>query len=174
MDPSGETWLQNFESRVADMQRKSAALAEGLAEASATVSSPDGSVTVRIGANGGLENLELGHRATEHSPARLTALIMETVRRGQRMAAHKVSEAFAPMGPNSEAMRLISRFAPPPADEPGGDGEDPFPVEDSAAEPPRADRRQPPPQHPRPPAPPARPTGRQRPAEDDDDDVDLW
>jgi hypothetical protein len=168
--------LDNFESRVADLQHRSAALAEGLAEASATVSSPDGSVTVRIGANGGLENLELGHRATEHSPARLTALIMETVRKGQRMAAHKVSEAFAPMGPDSEAMRLISRFAPPPADEPGGEHEDPFPVEDSApdqAPEPVAGRQQPPPQHPRPPAPQARPTSRPRPAEDDDD-VDLW
>jgi hypothetical protein len=177
LDP--QQWLDNFESRVADLQRRSAALAEGLAEASATVSSPDGSVTVRIGANGGLENLELGHRATEHSPARLTALIMETVRRGQRTAAHKVGEAFAPMGANSEAMRMISRFAPPPGDEPGGEPEDPFPVEDAARdrapEPPEPPAARPqPPQHPRPAVPPSRPASRPPQQEDDDDDVELW
>ena len=107
-----QQWLHDFEARATELRQRSAALAEGLAGASATVSAPDGSVTVTIGAGGGLENLELGRRAAEHSPARLTKVIMETVRRGQREAATKVSEAFAPWGGDSEAMRLISRLAP--------------------------------------------------------------
>jgi hypothetical protein len=111
-----QQWLHDFEARATELRQRSAALAEGLAGASATVSAPDGSVTVTIGAGGGLENLELGRRAAEHSPARLTKVIMDTVRRGQREAATKVGEVFAPLGGDSEAMRLISRLVP---DRPG-------------------------------------------------------
>jgi DNA-binding protein YbaB len=171
VDP--QQWLGNFEAKVADLQRKSSALQESLAEASATVSSSDGSVTVRIGPNGGLENLELSHRAAEHSPARLTGLIMETVRKGQRKAAGKLADAFAPMGESSEAMRLISSLAPP-SEEPENAEEDLFPVEE-ATEPES-------PQAPRPVtgiAPAAPQVSRARPGtwEDEDeeeDEVELW
>lgn len=173
MDP--QQWLDNFETKVADLQRKSVELRESLTEASATVSSQDGSVTVRIGPNGGLENLELSHRAAEHSPARLTGLIMETVRRGQRKAADKLAEAFAPMGEDSEAMRLISSLAPP-SDEPGDTGEGPFSAEEDATEPepPRAHRPAPGITPPAPQKPHARPSRRGDDFDDDDEDVELW
>lgn len=168
MDP--QQWLDNFEATIAGLQRKSAELQENLAEASATVSSSDGSVTVRIGPNGGLENLELGRRAAEHSPARLTGLIMETVRKGQRKAADKIAEAFAPMGEDSEAMRLISSLAPP-SDEPDDRAEDLFAVEEDAPEPAR--RPAPGVTSPAPQGPLARPSRRDD-FDDDDDDVELW
>lgn len=171
MDP--QQWLDNFEAKVADLQRKSSELQENLAEASATVSSSDSSVTVRIGPNGGLENLELSQRAAEHSPARLTALIMETVRKGQRKAADKLAEAFAPMGDDTEAMQLISSLAPPSEESDETDG-DSFPGEQEEAEPepPRGPRQAPL-------TTPAAPPGvRARPGrwedEDDEDEVDPW
>lgn len=169
MDP--QQWLDNFEAKVADLQRRSTELQENLVGASATVSSSDGSVTVRIGPNGGLENLELGHRAAEHTPARLTSLIMETVRKGQRKAADKLADAFAPMGENSAAMRVINSVAPP-SEEPEDTEADMFPVEEEAPEPEPAPR-------PAPVGTPASPrNSRARPSrwddDDDEDEVELW
>ncbi|SHF80810.1 YbaB/EbfC family nucleoid-associated protein [Streptoalloteichus hindustanus] len=107
-----QQWLTDFEATVADLRRKSQELEENIGAAATTVSSPDGSVTVTVAPNGGLQQLALGHRACELGPARLTALIMETVHKGQRMAAHKVAEAFAPLGAGTEAMGMLTSHLP--------------------------------------------------------------
>ncbi|ACU40256.1 YbaB/EbfC family nucleoid-associated protein [Actinosynnema mirum] len=170
MDP--QQWLGNFEAKLADLQQKSADLQENYAAASATVTSRDGAVKVTVGPNGGLQNLELGHRATELGAARLTALIMETARTAQKQAATKVMEAFAPLGEGTEAMQFIKDSIP--EDGPAADEDE----RDDYAEPePEPQRPQTPPQPPVPPyaqqaqqrpAPAARPAAR-RPAEDDDE-----
>ncbi|ATE57299.1 MULTISPECIES: YbaB/EbfC family nucleoid-associated protein [Actinosynnema] len=167
MDP--QQWLGNFEAKLADLQQKSADLQENYAAASATVTSRDGAVKVTVGPNGGLQNLELGHRATELGAARLTALIMETARTAQKQAATKVMEAFAPLGEGTEAMQFVRDSIPD--DGPGADEDE----RDDYAEPePEPQRPQAPQQPPVPPyaqqrpAPAARPAAR-RPAEDDDE-----
>ncbi|GAB2981123.1 YbaB/EbfC family nucleoid-associated protein [Saccharothrix stipae] len=117
MDP--QQWLDNFEAKLADLQRKSADLQENFENSQATASSPDGAVTITVGPNGGLLNIQLGHRATELGSARLTALIMQTAKIAQKQAAQQVMAAFEPLGEGTEAMRMVSDAMP---DDEVGDG----------------------------------------------------
>lgn len=107
-----DQWLQDYGSTLADLKRKSEELQEGIAAAESTVTSPDGSVTVTVGPNGGLRDLRLGHRAVDLGAARLTALVLETTRTAQRQVVAKVRTAFEPLGAGTEAMELYSDAVP--------------------------------------------------------------
>ncbi|NKE62317.1 YbaB/EbfC family nucleoid-associated protein [Lentzea sp. PSKA42] len=106
MDPYA--WVNDFEARAAELQRKSAEAQENLAAASGTASSKDGAVTVTVGPNGGLTNLQLGHRAVELGAPRLTALILETARQAQKNVSAQVVEAFRPIGEGTQMMKMIT------------------------------------------------------------------
>ncbi|MBW4716120.1 YbaB/EbfC family nucleoid-associated protein [Saccharothrix obliqua] len=162
MDP--RQWLDDYEARLGDLKQKSDALQENFAAANGRVTSQDGAVTVTVGPNGGLLGLELGHRACDLGPARLTALILTTARAAQQQAARKVMEAFEPMGLDTEAMRMVmdSMPADPDADE-TDDEPEPEP------EPERPPARPQPVAQPRPAARPAR-----RADDEDDDDNQPW
>lgn len=107
-----DQWLQDFESQLADLRQKSLDLQEGIAAAASTATSPDGTVTVTVGPNGGLRDLRLGHRAVDLGSARLTTLILETARAAQRQVVAKVHEAFKPLGEGTEAMDLYLDAVP--------------------------------------------------------------
>ncbi|MFI9007372.1 YbaB/EbfC family nucleoid-associated protein [Actinosynnema sp. NPDC053489] len=174
MDP--QQWLDNFEAKLADLQRKSADLQENFENSQATVSSPDGAVTITVGPNGGLLNIQLGHRATELGSARLTALIMQTARTAQKQAAQRVMAAFEPLGEGTEAMRMVSDAIP---DDDVEDDERDYAEPEYAAPEPEPARPAPAPAQPgwqaqaaaQPPSRPARPS---RPADDEDDDNQPW
>ncbi|MBB5955036.1 DNA-binding protein YbaB [Saccharothrix tamanrassetensis] len=169
MDP--RQWLDDYESRLADLKQKSADLQENVAAANARVTSNDGAVTVTVGPNGGLLNLELGHRACDLGPARLTALIMTTARTAQAQAARKVVEAFAPMGAGTEAMRLVIDATTTAGGEPDADGttgaDDHDPEPEPEPQPPRVQVR------PQPVAPP-KPVRPARRDDEDDDENQPW
>ena len=173
MDP--QQWLDDFEAKLADLQRKSADLQENFEASRATASSPDGAVTITVGPNGGLLDLQLGHRATELGPARLTALIMQTAQAAQKQAAQKVMAAFEPLGEGSEAMRMVSDSIP--SDEVEDDDADYAGPEYAEPEPAPAP---PPPAPSQPswqaqaPAPSPRPARPARPGDDEDDDNQPW
>ncbi len=178
MDP--QQWLDNFEAKLADLQRKSADLQENFENSQATASSPDGAVTITVGPNGGLLNIQLGHRATELGSARLTALIMQTAKVAQKQAAQQVMAAFEPLGEGTEAMRMVSDAIP---DDEVDDEPDRAEPEYAAPEyvEPEPVRPPVPPMPPvappvAPPAPPSRPTPSRpaRPADDEDDDNQPW
>ncbi|MFE9745002.1 YbaB/EbfC family nucleoid-associated protein [Saccharothrix saharensis] len=178
MDP--QQWLDNFEAKLADLQRKSADLQENFQNSQATASSPDGAVTITVGPNGGLLNIQLGHRATELGSARLTAVIMQTAKVAQKQAAQQVMAAFEPLGEGTEAMRMVSD-AIPDDDEVEDDGPDY--AEPEYAEPePEPTRPAPAPAPVQPgwqaqaaqPQPPSRPARPSRPADDEDDDNQPW
>ncbi|GGP70778.1 YbaB/EbfC family nucleoid-associated protein [Saccharothrix coeruleofusca] len=164
MDP--QQWLDNFEAKLADLQQKSADLQENYAAASATVSSRDGSVTVTVGPNGGLQNIELGHRACDLGPSRLTAVIMETARAAQKQAASKVVAAFEPLGEGTEAMQFVMDSIPSDGTE---DEDDDDERDYAEPEPERAPARPQPVQQA-----PSRPARPSRPADDEDDDNQPW
>lgn len=167
MDP--QQWLDNFEAKLADLQRKSADLQENFENSQATASSPDGAVTITVGPNGGLLNIQLGHRATELGSARLTALIMQTARVAQKQAAQKVMAAFEPLGEGTEAMRMVSDAIPD--DEPDEVDDPAYAEVEPEPEPVRA---------PAPPPPsrqmqmPTRPVRGSRPGDDEDDENHPW
>jgi DNA-binding protein YbaB len=157
----GEDFQLMLERQVRDMRSKAAALNEALSAAGATVRSRDGSVTVTLAPNGALTNLELGHRACELGPARLTAAIMGAVRDAQRQTARSVADSFATINGDGESTDMVRSFLPP----------DP-PAEDFAKPESAEPERTPPP--PPPPSPPSGP--RRRPPADShfDDESNPW
>jgi DNA-binding protein YbaB len=157
----GEDFQFLLDKQVREMQEKAAALTEAFADSAATVSSRDGSVTVTVTPNGGLRGLELGHRACDLGPARLTAAIMETVRTAQRQTARSVADSFVAINGEGATADLIRRFLPV-EDDAGSEGGQ------FAGEP----EPEPVPPHPAPPVPaPAPPAARRpRPAGDSDED----
>ncbi|RSD12064.1 YbaB/EbfC family nucleoid-associated protein [Amycolatopsis eburnea] len=161
----GEDFQLLLERQVREMQSKAAALNEAISAAGATVRTRDGAVTVTLAPNGALTNLELGHRACELGPARLTKAIMGAVRDAQRQTARAVADSFATINGDGESTDMVRSFLPP---DPPPDGD--FAAPESAAEP----ERTPPPAPPRPPAPPSAP--RRRPPADDhlDDESNPW
>jgi DNA-binding protein YbaB len=177
-----DSWLTNFQSRMQDVQQKAARLTEGLAASSASKSSPDGAVTVTVGANGALLNLEFGRRVAEHAPPQLSALIMRTVRDAQRAASEKVGEALQEFGDDGAIMAQYANFQPPPPEDPPSGPAQNHPESGAFAQPPEPDpvtppqpaaaTPPPPPAPPAPPSPPAAPR-RSRPGAGSDDDGDL-
>lgn len=109
----GEDFQLLLERQVREMQAKAAALNEALSSAGATVRTRDGAVTVTLAPNGALTNLELGHRACELGPARLTAAIMGAVRDAQRQTARAVADSFATINGDSESTDMVRSFLPP-------------------------------------------------------------
>lgn len=165
MDPYA--WINDFEARAAELQRKSAEAQENLAAVAGTASSKDGAVTVTVGPNGGLTNLQLGHRAVELGAPRLTALILETARQAQKNASAQVVEVFRPISegaPQTTAM-LMDAIAENEDEEPDETHaverieEDDEPAAETKPAPPSASA----------PAQP-RPERGRRPADDEDDD----
>jgi DNA-binding protein YbaB len=160
---------------LADLQQRTTKLQEDIGNAVVTLSSSDQSVTVTVGPNGALHNLQLGHRAAGHSPTRLTALIMDTVRTAQRRAAERVSEAFVPFG-NAALAEQTKKFITydPPEDEPGPAADtEPDPDKFVPADLTEQQAQRPEPPRPAPQQPPGRPV--RRPAADDsDDNLEPW
>ncbi|MCG8923085.1 YbaB/EbfC family nucleoid-associated protein [Lentzea sp. CC55] len=170
MNPANPTqWVEEYEAKLADLKKKSEDLTENFAAASATVTSKDGSVTVTVGPNGGLQNLQLGHRAVELGAARLTAAILETARQAQKQAALQVLELFKPLGEGTEAYQMVSDSIPDDEDaEETGDTYDE--IDDEPEPAPAAPPASRPAAAPQPP--PVR--GRSRADDDDDDDNQPW
>jgi len=173
----GEDFQYLLDKQVREMQGKAAALTEAFAESSATVTSRDGAVKVTVAPNGSLSNLELGHRACEMGPARLTAAIMEAVRTAQRQTARTVADSFIAINGDGETADLIRSFLPVEEEEPTPAANDQF------AGTPELEPEPTPPARPVPPAPSARPapptapppTRRSRPAGNgDDDEMSPW
>ena len=163
-------WVEEYEAKLADLKQKSENLTENFAAAGATVSSKDGSVTVTVGPNGGLQNLQLGHRAVELGGPRLTALILETARAAQKQAATQVLELFKPLGEGTEAYQMVSDSIPD--DEVEEDTDNAYDEIDDEPEPAPAP---PPVSRPAAAAPqPAPARGRPRADDDDDDDNQPW
>lgn len=170
----GEDFQLLLERQVRDMQSKAAALNEALSAAGATVRSRDGAVTVTLAPNGALTNLELGHRACELGPARLTSTIMGAVREAQRKTARSVADSFAAINGDSESTDMVRSFLPPDPP-PDGDFAAPESAEPERTPPPPAPPAAPPPP-PRPGPPQSGPAPRRRPPADDhfDDESNPW
>lgn len=164
MDPYA--WVNDFEARAAELQRKAAEAQENLEAVSGTASSKDGAVKVTVGPNGGLKDLQLGHRAVELGAPRLTALILETARQAQKNAATQVVEAFRPIGEGTQAMQTITDVIEA--------NEDEEPEETSSLEQIEEDDEPVAATKPAPPSQPRPARGRPRPAADEDDENQPW
>jgi DNA-binding protein YbaB len=176
----GEDFQYLLDKQVREMQGKAAALSEAFAGSSATVSSSDRAVTVTVAPNGSLSNLELGPKACDLGPARLSAAIMQTVRLAQRQTANTVADSFIAINGDGETADLIRSFLPVVEEEAGPAANDHFagvPEPEPEPTPPARPAPPVPPVRPAPPAaaPPQPPPRRPRQAGNgDDDEMSPW
>lgn len=179
-----------FDAEMAQLKARAESAQEQIQTATATVSSPDGAVTVTVGASGALTDIRLGDRAYERPPRALAALLMQLCGKAQQRVSAQVMTAFGGLvGESSAAMDMLTQFLPadpePETEDPASgtpDQEWPRPQQTAPRPPaPPAPPRTPPP--PQPPVPPLRrndprgnrppPSRRQHDAADDDF-TDPW
>jgi DNA-binding protein YbaB len=158
----GEDFALLLEREARKLQEKGEALAAAFAASGSTVRSSDGSVTVKVEANGSLSSIEFGNRACAMGPANLSALVMKTVHEAQRKTAGKVAESYTEINGDDQAAELVRTFLPKVEDTgesaPESPEQDKWAPEAYDEEPPPAARRMPPPQQGRPmPPQPGRP-----------------
>ncbi|MFD9701437.1 YbaB/EbfC family nucleoid-associated protein [Lentzea sp. NPDC059081] len=163
VDP--DLWMQEIQTKAADLAAKSAQLQVDMTQASATVMSKDHAVRVTIAPTGALQDIQLTDHAARLSPLRLQASIMEAVGRGQRAASEKMMEAFAPLGAGTESMDLVLSYLPPAVEDEAEDSRYGYDDDGYAVE----DRRPAAPQPPRHVQPARRPA-----VEDEDEDGQPW
>ncbi|SEO43571.1 YbaB/EbfC family nucleoid-associated protein [Amycolatopsis saalfeldensis] len=153
----GEDFALLLEREARKLQEKGEALAAAFAASGSTVRSSDGSVTVKVEANGSLSSIEFGNRACAMGPANLSTLVMKTVREAQLKTAGKVAESYTEINGDDQAAELVRTFLPKVEDT--GDGAPDNPEQDKWApeaheeEHPPPGRRMPPPGRPMPPQP---------------------
>lgn len=103
-----EELLAGYRDRLAQLSARTARAKEDLARAEATVTSPDGVVTVTVNPAGTLLGLVLSDRTANLSRTDLAAAIMSTARVAQNRAARQAAEAIGPLvGEHSEAMQMV-------------------------------------------------------------------
>jgi DNA-binding protein YbaB len=115
---SGEEWLAGYRDRLAELRARSDRAQDALAHAEATVSSPDGAVTVTVNPAGALQRLVLSERTTGMTRVQLAAAVLATARTAHQEAARRAVDAVAPVlgGEGSEAVRVLrSNLAAPGA-----------------------------------------------------------
>jgi DNA-binding protein YbaB len=157
----GEDFALLLEREARNLQEKGEALAAAFAASGSTVRSSDGSVTVKVEANGSLSSIEFGNRACAMGPANLSALVMKTVREAQLKTAGKVAESYTEINGDDQAAELVRTFLPKIEDTedsaPGNPEQNKWAPEahEEERQPPPG-RRMPPPGRPMPP-PPGRP-----------------
>ncbi|WP_410657314.1 YbaB/EbfC family nucleoid-associated protein [Amycolatopsis sp. lyj-112] len=167
---AGEDFALLLEREAGKLQEKASALTAAFTASASTARSSDGSVTVKVEANGSLSSIEFGNRACTLGPARLSSLVMQTVREAQRNTADRLIESYIGINGDDQAAELVRTFMPKVDD-----------VEETAPENPEQnkwapeahDDVPPPPGRPMPPSPPASPRPR-RPVTSDDDEMRPW
>ncbi|HZG92334.1 MAG TPA: YbaB/EbfC family nucleoid-associated protein, partial [Pseudonocardia sp.] len=94
---NGEEWLAGYRDRLTDLRARTARAQDALARAEATVTSPDGAVTVTVGPTGALRGLVLAERTAGLSRTQLAAAVLATARTAQDRAAREAVDAAAPL-----------------------------------------------------------------------------
>ncbi|MFT7841325.1 YbaB/EbfC family nucleoid-associated protein [Saccharothrix sp. BKS2] len=110
--------IADLEARARDLARRSREVRAGIRAAEAVVGSPDGVVTATVAPNGALRDIRFALPAEGVSDARLTEVVMETVRRAQAQVARRVAEVVEVEFGGTEAMEFLTGFLPEGAPEP--------------------------------------------------------
>ena len=135
---SDDDMLRYLDSDLAELGAKAQRAAEAVAGCAVTVTAPDRSVTVTVGASGNLLDIAFGRNAATMPPQRLAALVKKLVSEASVRAGGEVRAAFGDLvGGDSAAMDVLSPFVgavgeeasagrvPPRAARPGGAHERP-------------------------------------------------
>ncbi|WP_328608262.1 YbaB/EbfC family nucleoid-associated protein [Amycolatopsis sp. NBC_00345] len=149
--------LASFTAEVEGIRAKADEMAERLRTATGTARTPDGAVSVTVGAAGVLQGITFGAKAYHRPPEVLSAMVMQLIATAQKEVSAEVYDAFGGLvgGEDSEAMAILQEFVPQPdeEDEPAPPAAAPSPS--GAAPPPPGGAPPPRPQQPPAPPPPA-------------------
>lgn len=107
---NAEEWLAGYRDRLTQLGARTARAQQDLARAEATVTSPDGLVTITVNPAGALRGLVLSDRTAGMSRTELAAAVLATARIAQDRAARLAAEAMAPVlgeAATGEVMRLV-------------------------------------------------------------------
>jgi hypothetical protein len=107
---TGERWYAEYRARLAELGRRTGGAEHRLAEIEATVTSPDGAVTVTVDAGGGLAKLAFGEHSTRLDREELAEAVLAGVRQARVAAGQQALAAVAlAVGPNPEATAMLRR-----------------------------------------------------------------
>jgi DNA-binding protein YbaB len=116
-----EQYLEQQAQRYAKMREGAERVKQQLAESTATVTSPNGAVTVTVGSGGVMRSLRFGQRAEGLPLAQLSASIMAAYGTACRRAAEQSVEIVSELvGPDSPTLQLMRDAIPPDPDEQEG------------------------------------------------------
>jgi DNA-binding protein YbaB len=106
---SGEEWLAGYRDRLAALRARTERAQDALAHAEATVTSPDGAVTVTVNPTGALQRLVLSEKSTGMTRVQLAAAVVATARTAHQEAAGRAMVAVSPLlgGDDSGAMQVL-------------------------------------------------------------------
>ncbi len=110
MDP--DAMLHALKQEADQLESKARKLQDELAAASATVSSPDGAVTVTLSQTGALQNISFSDKATNHRPDTLGALVMKTVQTAQRAVSERVAQSVSEQFDGADTMNFVRQYMP--------------------------------------------------------------
>ncbi|QGK70895.1 hypothetical protein GIY23_16460 [Allosaccharopolyspora coralli] len=108
---SPQEWLDSLQQRADEMVQQSQQLQAQLHELAETAS--DGGVSVTVGSNGALKDLQLDQRSLRRGPEELQATILRLAREAQARVAPRVAQIVEPVTGASGAEFLRSQL---PAD----------------------------------------------------------
>jgi DNA-binding protein YbaB len=104
--------IADLEAKARDLARRAQQVQDGIRAAEATVSSPDGWVTVTVAPNGALRDISFSLPAEGASDAALGAVVMATVRRARAEVAQQVAAVVEPEFGGTAAMEFMTSFEP--------------------------------------------------------------
>lgn len=110
MDP--DAMLRELRQQADDLETKSNQLRDELAAASATVSSPDGAVTVTLSPTGALQHISFSAKAANHSHEALGPLVMKTVQAAQHEVSSRMSDSLTKQFGDTDTTAFIQQFMP--------------------------------------------------------------
>lgn len=116
MDP--DAMLLALKQEADQLESKARKLQDDLVAASATVSSPDGAVTVTLSPTGALQNISFSDKATNHRPDTLGPLVMKTVQTAQRAVSERVAQSVSEQFDGADAMNFVRQYMPPVVSDP--------------------------------------------------------
>jgi DNA-binding protein YbaB len=107
----GAQWLASYQERLQEFGARAAQAQKAVADASATVTSRDGAVTVTVDPAGALHRLVLSERTEAMTRVQLAAAVVATANEARAEAAHRAAAAVSPLiGP--DAARMLRSYLP--------------------------------------------------------------
>lgn len=109
--------VRDLEAKAEELRQRSEQMQEQIQNTSATASSQDGAVTVRVAPNGALQHIEFSERVTQMSHTQLGQTVMQVAHKAQADAARQIASIVEPEFGDTEAMSFLTGFLPTEEDD---------------------------------------------------------